>query len=261
MTNGSSASAKHIRPEPITYETLPSGLGVGGNGITATGGHGPTDGTGVFGQSRNGIGVYGTTTGTYGVRGDAGNAAGSAGLLGYTNIASGVAFGSVVAAPATIAGYFNGDVHVEGQFYVDPISNKHGVITQPDGTKRVFYSMEAPESWIEDFGKANFINGVAAVAINKDFAAVAHMDDYHVFLSEYDGNNNLYVTKQSATGFEVHAKSGTGNGSFSYRVVAKPNVGRKVERMPEYRLPFDAGQFTKTVVEQTVKNVPHPPKK
>lgn len=221
-----------------------------------------TRGIGVRGDSTNDTGVYGTGK-NYGVRGDAGSGAGAARLLGVATTANAVALGSVVVAPATIAGYFNGEVHVHGgAFVVDDMTMKHGTVSHPDGTKRLMYSMEAPESWIEDFGKATLVNGITTIAIDTDFAAVAHMDDFHVFLSEYDGNNSLYVTKQSANGFEVHAKSGTGNGTFSYRVVAKPNVGRKVERMPEYRLPFDAGQFMKTAMEQTVKDVsPQPPKK
>ena len=46
-------------------------------------------------------------------------------------------------------------------------------------------------------------------------------DDYHVFITEYDGNNALYVTARSATGFEVRAGAGPVGASFSYRVMAK----------------------------------------
>ena len=46
-------------------------------------------------------------------------------------------------------------------------------------------------------------------------------DAYHVFITEYDDNNALYVTRRTSTGFEVRAKASTASGTFSYRVVAK----------------------------------------
>ncbi|MHB8645976.1 MAG: hypothetical protein ACYDAR_09345 [Thermomicrobiales bacterium] len=91
-----------------------------------------------------------------------------------------------------------------------------------DGSYRLVYCMESPENWFEDFGKVKLVNGAAEVKLDADFAAIVHTDDYHVFLTEYDNNNNLYVTKQSASGFAVRAKNGAGaSGMFSYRVVAK----------------------------------------
>ncbi len=223
------------------------GYGVTGVGTTSYGVVGQsTGGIGVYGGSTNDTGVYGTGK-NYGVRGDAGSGAGSAGLLGFSNIASGVAFGSVVSGTATIAGYFNGEVHVEGPFYVDPVSNKHGVIAHADGTKRVLYSMESPESWIEDFGTGTLVGGKATIALDKDFAAIVHADDYYVFLTERDAHHHLTVIGQTPTGFTVEAdaeiavlkgkKAADLGGRFAYRVVAKPNVGKVVERLPKYTKP------------------------
>lgn len=225
-----------------------SGAGVGGNGVTGIGGVGPTDGAGIFGQSGKGTGVYGVSTnGLYGVRGDAGTAPGAAGLLGVATDVHAVACGAVAVAPASVAGYFNGEVHVEGPFYVDPVSNKHGVIAHPDGTKRVLYSMEAPESWVEDFGKGALTNGSATIALDTDFAAVIHTDAYLVFLTERDGSHGIYVTKQSAGGFEVRTQSGQGDATFYWRVVARPNVGKNVERLPKYTPPsLDIAEIEKS---------------
>jgi hypothetical protein len=65
-------------------------------------------------------------------------------------------------------------------------------------------------------------DGRAQVQLDPDFAATVNTDDYHVFLTEYDDNNGLYVTDRCATGFAVRAKSSdTASGTFSYRVVAK----------------------------------------
>jgi hypothetical protein len=45
---------------------------------------------------------------------------------------------------------------------------------------------------------------------------------YHVFLTPCGDSNGLYVTRRSATGFEVREqKKGTSSLRFSYRVVAK----------------------------------------
>ncbi len=190
---------------------------------------------GVLGQTNRGTGVYGIG-GLYGVRGDAGTAAGAAGLLGYTNVASGVAFGSVVTAPGVVAGYFNGEVHVHGgAFVVDDMTMKHGAVPHPDGTKRLMYSVEAPESWVEDFGEATLVNGHADVPLDKDFAAVIHADTYHAFLTPRGDSKGLYVASETAAGFTVREQQGgTSNLSFSYRVVAKPNVGKTVARLPKY---------------------------
>ncbi|MGI8690623.1 MAG: hypothetical protein ACR2M3_18740 [Thermomicrobiales bacterium] len=241
-----------------------SGIG-NGTGTYGVAGDGFGSGYGVYG-SNGVIGVYGIPvrgTGFYGVRGDAGAPVGSAGLLGFSNTANGTAFGSVVVAPATLAGFFNGEVHVHGgAFVVDDMTMKHGTIPHPDGTKRLMYSMEAPESWTEDFGTGQLAGGKATVALDPDFAAVIHADTYHVFLTPETDTRGLYIVAKGATGFTVREQQGgTSTGAFSWRVVAKPNVGRQVERMPEYHLPFDPVQFTKTVMEQTVKGAPPPTSK
>lgn len=229
----------------------PNGTGVFGDSGSGSGVAGnSTTGYGVYGISNQSTGVYGTTSSYYGVYGVSGPNPGAAGLLGFTNTASGTAFGSVVVSPATLAGYFNGEVHVHGgAFVVDDMSMKHGTVTHQDGTKYLMYSMEAPESWIEDFGTGTFANGTAEVKINPDFAGVAHIDDYHVFVTEIDGHHNLSVHTKTAGGFTVKADTEVAalkgktaadlGGTFSYRVVAKPNVGHPVARMPKYELAFD----------------------
>jgi len=82
--------------------------------------------------------------------------------------------------------------------------------------------MESPESWFEDFGTGYLKNGQAEVPLDAEFASIVNRDDYHVFLSEYDDNNALYVTNRPSAGFAVRSKlSPTATTTFSYRVVAK----------------------------------------
>lgn len=83
------------------------------------------------------------------------------------------------------------------------------------------YCMESPESWFEDFGFGEFVNGLAQIQLDPEFAAVVNSDAYHVFITEYDDNNALYVAQRTSTGFEVRTKALTASGTFSYRVVAK----------------------------------------
>ncbi|MGI8688696.1 MAG: hypothetical protein ACR2M3_08960 [Thermomicrobiales bacterium] len=270
-----------------------TGFGVHGNagngtGVygTATGGFGvygvSTSNYGVVGQSTSGVGVSGASTSVIGVRGQsdrfhgvfgvAGDQPGAAGLLGYSNTANGVAFGSVVTAPATLAGYFNGEVHVVGPFIVDDPANKHGAIDHSDGTTRLVYSMESPESWIEDFGTGTLSNGKASIALDPGFAGVVHTDDYHVFLTEHDTHYHLNVMNRQATGFTVTAdaegaalkgkKAADLSGTFSYRIVAKPKVGRVVERLPKYTrpTPLDIPAIEKLAKATTTKP-PISPKK
>jgi hypothetical protein len=119
------------------------------------------------------------------------------------------------------AGFFEGAVFVQGDFTVTG-AKKSSVVPFPDGSRRRLYCMESPESWFEDFGIGNLVNGQAEVQLPPDFASVVNSDSYHVFLTEYEDNNALYVTKRTTAGFGVRAKSAkTASGTFSYRVVAK----------------------------------------
>ncbi len=201
------------------------------------------DGPGVTGTSVNGDGVVGVSnknnkSGVVGLHLDRGSA-----IAGFSK--SGVGVLGVVPPPPpppggivqigghpTLAGRFIGPVLVEGEqtitgnLYIlgDQIvlGNKHAAVPHADGTHRLLYSVESPESWFEDFGEGNLIKGKATVRLAPDFAAVVKTDTYHVFLTPYGDSNGLYVTGREDKGFEVREqKGGTGKLTFSYRVVAQ----------------------------------------
>ena len=119
-------------------------------------------GFGVYGLSANGHGLVGATA-----------AAGGAAVVGATN---GVA-GAYAAA-------FYGPVIVGGDFIVVG-GAKSAAVPHPDGSHRQLYCVESPESWFEDFGTGELVDGKADVAIEPGFAAVSVMDAYHVFLTGY----------------------------------------------------------------------------
>jgi hypothetical protein len=117
------------------------------------------------------------------------------------------------------AGLFYGPVAVSGDFTV--FGAKSAAVPHPDGTHRRLYCVESPESWFEDFGKSQLECGAADVMIDRDFAAVALLDDYHVFLTQYGAMDVLSVTEQTSKGFRVEAKDLTSTTRFSWRIVAK----------------------------------------
>jgi hypothetical protein len=80
------------------------------------------------------------------------------------------------------------------------------------------------------------------VTIDPDFAAMVNLSDYHVFLTEYRDHHALHVTDMTPTGFTVQAKDGTGDSTFSWRIVAKRKdiAGQRLETVtvpPEPTLP------------------------
>jgi hypothetical protein len=116
------------------------------------------------------------------------------------------------------AGYFQGPVMVDGSFTVMNPQNKHAVISHSDGSHRLLYCMESTESWIEDFGEASLVRGKARVKPQRDFAGIIKSSAYHIFLTPYGDSEGLFVSRRTATGFEVsEQKAGKSNLKFSYR--------------------------------------------
>jgi hypothetical protein len=221
--------------EPTTG-VLGRSSGAGGIGVLGqcdTGG-----GIGVRGLSNLGIGVSGASNGNAGVFGTT-TKAGFSGLAGIVSTAGTAAFAGTATVPTAFAGFFTGDVFVNGNFTVNDPTRKHGTIAHPDGSLRLLYSMESPESWLEDFGTGQLAGGQATVTLDPDFAAVSHTQDYLVFLTPRDaGCKGLAVAAQSANGFVVQElHGGAGAAAFYWRVVAKPKSEHKATRMAKFVIP------------------------
>jgi hypothetical protein len=226
------------------------GFGVGPGGAGVHGISKDNGAFGVFGESNGDVyldnegavyqpvGVLGSCSGVggIGILGECsqGNYTGPHHIV-YPTIA---VFG--ISVSGGLAGGFAGDVkivgnlQVEGNFDVIHPGTKAAVMPFPDGSHRRLYSIESPESWFEDFGIGHLAKGRAEVQLAGDFASVVESANYHVFLSEYDDNNALFVTNRTPTGFAVRAKSSkTASGTFSYRIVAmrKDFEGRRLEKV------------------------------
>jgi hypothetical protein len=130
------------------------------------------------------------------------------------------AFGLWAASTEGFAGHFDGRVHVNGNLTVS--GTKSAAVRVADGSLRLLYAIESPESWFEDFGFGRLRDGYARVEFDETFATVIAGVPYHVFLTQYDGDDGLYVTEREASGFAVRsARSADAECEFSYRVTAK----------------------------------------
>lgn len=210
-----------------------SGAGVYAQSTSGAGVFGlSSSSNGVYGQSSTGPGVYGLSNGNYGVVGVT-TAAGFGACTGITNTPGAAAF--LGGAPAgAYAAYFSGLTVVAGNFAVT--GTKNAAVKDKNGDHRLVHCVEAPEAWFEDFGTGQLVNGKAQVKLDPDFMSLVHANDYHVFLTEYDTNNGLAVSNRSAASFDVKANNASGNGTFSWRIVAKRG-DIKNERLAKANLP------------------------
>jgi hypothetical protein len=199
-----------------------SGVGVLGQSFTGI----AIRGEAYPGTSANMIAIYGVNNSSYagpspGAGGFAiyGLCAKGHGLVGATATAGGAAVvGATNGVAGAYAGAFYGPVVVGGAFTV--FGAKSAAVPHPDGTHRRLYCVESPESWFEDFGESQLACGEASITLDPDFAAVADLSRYHVFLTGYD-DFELRVKERTPSGFRVQAKDDASSGAFSWRVVAK----------------------------------------
>jgi len=170
----------------------PQGIGV----------HGASNGSGVEGWGSPG--VRGHTNSSFGVLGTARGVNG-VGVYGHSDSWTGVV-GSTHNPATNFAGYFWGPVGISGPLTV--FGKKSAAVPHPDGSYRLLYAMESPESWFEDFGMARLVRGRARVRLDRHFAAVVRLNEYHVFLTPEGDSRGLYVGRKTRQGFEVREQGG-----------------------------------------------------
>lgn len=110
---------------------------------------------------------------------------------------------------------------------------KNAVIATSRGA-RALYSEEAAEVWFADYGFGRLENGRALISVDPLFAEAVNLDEpYHVFLQPY-GRADLYVSRRTATAFEVRLREGDPTVEFSYRLVGRRRGYERVrlERAP-----------------------------
>lgn len=241
------------------------GSGVVGHSTSHAGVFGLADaGRGVVGVALIGPGVHGISAGpdpqtSPGIRADGTRGPGitartGSGPFAFGALASGYPQANALIGPKGNAIAVGGDVSVDGNvFCVDPQSGmfvqgslsvkgaKAAMVRHRDGSHRLLYSLECPESWFEDFGRARLIRGRAAVRLDRTFAAFVRTGDYHVFLSPEGLSHGLYIHKRARGGFEVREQhAGKSTVPFSYRVVAR-------------RRDIDAPRFKRVTLPKPIK--------
>ena len=207
---------------------------------------------GVIGESNEGVGVTGVSpnnavqgwsTGTSGASiGVSGFSSTGAGVQGDSNTGIGVGGRS----PNGWAGYFEGNVIVNGAFYVTG-GPKSAAVKHPDGTHRSLFCLESTESYFEDFGEVTLTGESILVKLDKDFAALVKRNKYQVFLTSY-GPEALYVRKRGSEEFEIaRVERGTGGKlrkiNVGYRIVAR-RADLKPARLPKVKVGAQASEIT-----------------
>jgi hypothetical protein len=248
------------------YGQSGTGSAVGGRATQAGAGlHGEAVGTpsspgtvyGAFaqvsGNAPSNIAMYAanlsTTANSHGI---VGLSTGGHGLVGTATNSNPVYAGLVgQGAGGANAGNFFGNAAVTGNLFVGGNQTvagaKSAALAHPDGSHRLVYCVEAPESWLEDLGTGTLSGGKADVKLDPEFVAVADASNYLVFVTENNGtHNHLSVTNQTPSGFSVVAdaevaslkgkKSSDLNGTFSWRVVLR-RKDIKANRLAKVDLP------------------------
>ncbi len=101
---------------------------------------------------------------------------------------------------------------------------KSAVVDTPSYGQRLFYAMEAPEVWFEDFGSAWLADGEARIALDPIFLESVTIDAAHpikVFVTPDGPTPGLYVEKGLDHFVVREQPGGSGAVGFDWRVVAK----------------------------------------
>jgi hypothetical protein len=95
------------------------------------------------------------------------------------------------------------------------------------------FSNQSAEATLEDFGRAELVNGVANVRLEPTLAsAIDRSTNYLVMVTPEGDCRGLYVAQQNASGFTIRElQGGRSTISFNYRIVAKP-YGVTMSRLP-----------------------------
>jgi hypothetical protein len=200
---------------------------------------------GVYGYSQSGVGVFGDSNTGYAGVFDSGNDSLDVQLRGNVGRINASEYDGSVLYLSSNANIVNkldndgGESHYfqianssdAVVFYVDENGNvwKNGTISSvvktPEYGARTTYAVESPQAWIEDFGQATLLEGVAKVSLDPIFAETVDLQaGYHVFLTPVCQQPViLYVITKTITGFSVRGVtlSGVPSGcDFDYRIVA-----------------------------------------
>jgi len=121
------------------------------------------------------------------------------------------------------------------------VGTKSAVVPAQDGSMVKLFAVESPEVWFDDYGSGRLNHGAATISLDPGFAQTVNTSTaYHVFLTPKGDCKGLYVTNETATGFEVKELGGGASGvAFDYRIVAL-RKGYENVRLPLTEVPKPA---------------------
>src|SRR4030066_52434 len=139
---------------------------------------------------------------------------------------------------AEAAGGLGAAVYAAGDFAAS--GTKSAVVKTSSGEK-LYYTIESPEVWFEDFGEGELVNGNAHIELDPLFletVTINTLNPMKVFVQLEGDCSGVYVVK-GTTGFDVtELKSGNSNAQFSFRIIAK-RKGYENQRLPQTTLGMD----------------------
>jgi hypothetical protein len=209
-----------------------SGPGVVGYSSSGPGVHAHSDSTnGVYAESGSGTGVYATSytgTGVFGAQtsltGDdktggvfgSSLATGGNGVIGEANNGYN-AYGVWGVSTDGYAGFFEGNVHVKGNF--EATGTKNFVQAHPTDPSReiVYVALEGGEAGTYMRGTGQLVNGKAVVALPEHFALVTDHQDLTIQLTPRGTWLQLYVVELDTAQFVVREAQGQ-SGAFDYLI-------------------------------------------
>lgn len=227
----------------VTGESETASGGVeGSNSNTGDGvdGRAARGGNGVLGVSEQGYGVQGQSSakdaGVGGFSFSENSSEGAAGVYGQS--LEGIGVYGYAESSNGYGLYSQGNAFVDGEIYTEGSCKNGCTRTRQEAA----FAARTSQPTIDDIGENVLRHGVAQVALAADFANTIDSSKPYVVLLTPEGDAALYVASRSARGFEVRqVGGGRSTIAFAYRIVAKP-YGLKDERLPFKTLP-DAATF------------------
>lgn len=186
-------------------------------------------GAAVFGSA------FATSGGTIGVAGQVFSPNGTAGVFSNQTGQGSILIGLSNSKPVFSVDA-SGNLQITGNLVVN--GTKSSTAQLSDGRQVALYAIESPENWFEDFGASELRNGAAWVPLDAAFAQATNAAvPYHVYLTPNGDTNGLYVSRKTASGFEVREHGGSSSRiAFDYRIVARRR-GYESIRMAEVQPP------------------------
>jgi len=112
------------------------------------------------------------------------------------------------------------------------------LVKDANGDERIMVAPESPEALFQDYGIGQLSGGRAIITLDPILTKNIYVSEEHplkVFVQLEGDCNGVYVTKKTASGFEVvELNNGVSNTKFSYQIVARRADEERGGRVSKY---------------------------